>query len=713
MYCDVFYQPGENPVFCYRSGMFVYEEQLFHGALISLGINTAGYPLNVLTNCPTRLNPDDFAEPAAFSVEADGISLDYSWALVSFEQQETEAGLEAVLTLRSSVKPVSIAVHTLLGGYSMFTRRVEIINESDNHIALSRLMLLGGPLETMHEISTLTQSTDPSRYYDIGYFTEDGWGREGSYRTEPLTPGFRAVDTRFGRERYRHPALFIFNRLLGTVTYMQMGWSGGCRFALDYRYERQAEKSHLAYGMELTGYKPLLMLRPGETFALPEVHCGAVHGNLDDAVNQMHSHTRRCVLNLTEADPAPCLVGCGMGAEHDMSMATSINFIDQFAAMGGEIFIIDAGWECPPADSIDWGGYNGMNHPNPDRYPDNGLMRLRDYCHEKGLKFALWVEIERLGKLSDVYKEHPDWRAYDVFGRQSGGYLDLTNPEAAAWAEEELARIITEYGLELLRVDYNVGSRDYFMMRDTAGCGVKECVALRHFNAVYGIYQRLKKRFPHVIFENCAGGGGRTDLGHMKAFHHTWVSDWQNAPRSGAITNGMTMVLPPERVDRLFAGMGCHAFGGLDFHMRNTMLGHMSLNVISPAAAAINPEAMAFVQHSVAVYKEFIRPILPTCHIYHHTPEAAFRSPQGFCITEIAAPNGQKAALTVLSLTATGEGAVTVFPKGLRPGKCYRVTLDNSRATFEMSGEALQNSGLRITLPANLASELVLFEVVK
>ena len=30
------------------------------------------------------------------------------------------------------------------------------------------------------------------------------------------------------------------------------------------------------------------------------------------------------------------------------------------------------------------------------------------------------------------------------------------------------------------------------------------------------MFDRLHKQFPHVIFQNCAGGGGRLDLGIMQ-----------------------------------------------------------------------------------------------------------------------------------------------------------------------------------------------------
>lgn len=64
--------------------------------------------------------------------------------------------------------------------------------------------------------------------------------------------------------------------------------------------------------------------------------------------------------------------------------------------------------------------------------------------------------------------------------------------------------------------------------------------AFRHVQGYLGMYSRLRKRFPNVIFENCAGGGGRCDAGMIANFNHTWVSDNQVAPRSLLITNGMT-----------------------------------------------------------------------------------------------------------------------------------------------------------------------------
>ncbi len=699
-FCDLYYQAGENPAFSYRSGLAVYEEVLQGGVLTASGYNAAGYPLNVLSGFPSRLNPADFAEPSAFNIEIDGRSIDFGLKFVELKTERTENGVEAVLILDSTVKPVRLKIHTLLDGTQMFSRYIEIENLSDNNLALSRLSLLAGGLEkTEHDRYSI--HADVNKIYSVGYFESDRWGREGEFLWHDLMPESFSVSTRFGNDRFRHPLIFIRNNLTGLIYFSQIGWSSGCRFTIDCNANSERTSSTLAFKAEVVSHNPMAVIAPKETFITPEVHMGVINGGLDEAVNEMHAHIRKSVLNMKEADPSQCLVGAGMGAEHDMSVETSKNFMRQFADMGAEVFIVDAGWECPPEKQTEWGNYSGTLVADLDRYP-NGLSEISEYCHSLGMKFGLWVDIESLGRNCPYFEERPEWRATDIFGKRNPRMIDMSNPEAAQWAEDELARIISEYKLDLLRVDHNVSFREYFAFNGG------ECISIRHHQAVYKMYENLKKRFPTVIFENCAGGGARTDLGMMKNFNHTWVSDCQRAPYSVSITNGMTMALPPERVDRLFAGMGCHEHGSIDLQMRNTMLTHMTLNVVAPVGAELNSMQMEFIRRSVKLYKDFIRPFLPTARVYHHTPEA---KKEGLCVLEIAAPDSTKGAIGVFTLSKAQKICVT--PKGINAGKQYKITLDNSGASFVLSGYELMNSGLKIDIPSSLSSELVLYEEVK
>ena len=692
---DVYYQGGDCPEFCFRSGKMVYQEAFYKGSLIAQGYNAAGYPLNLRKNEKTKINIRKFAEPFAFNVELDGQSVDFGLELLDFKIEKSDENIKTTYVFNSKVKPVQIRVHTIIDGTQMFSRNIEIENLSGSPINLSRLSLLSGGLE---EVETYDENP-----YSIGYFGNDQWGREGEFSWHDLQPDTTCIDSRFGRDRFRHPLIFIRSNTTGKIWFSQIGWTAGCRFTVDYNSKTRNEDKYLAFKAEIVGHNPMYVIKPGETFVSPLVYMGVVQGDLDFAVNEMHAHIRKSVLTA----PWNNLIGCGMGADHDMTVETSKAYIRQFKEMGGEVFIIDAGWECPPGEETEWYAYNGRNMPDKDRYP-NGIKELADYCREMGLKFALWIEIERVGSKCNVFSEHPEWRSCDVFGNaNSDGALDFSNPEAAKWAEDELARMIEEYGLELLRIDSNFSyPYAFFNMADT-GSGIKECVALRHFNGVYKMYRNLKKRFPNVVFENCAGGGGRTDLGMMKAFNHTWVSDCQVVPESVVITNGMTMALPPERVDRLFAGMNCQSMGSFEAHMRNTMLTHMSLNVISSCDGEINREQMEFVRHSTDVYKNFIRPFLNDALVYHHTQEA---DKENLCVLEVATPDKSKGAVTVTALKAEDE--IYVRPKGIDASKKYMITLDNNRESFEMTGKEIRQNGIFVEIPTALSSELILFEEI-
>jgi len=54
--------------------------------------------------------------------------------------------------------------------------------------------------------------------------------------------------------------------------------------------------------------------------------------------------------------------------------------------------------------------------------------------------------------------------------------------------------------------------------------------------------------------------------------------------------------------------------------------------------------------------------------------------------------------------------SVNLLPRGLDPKRSYAVTFDNRGTTEVLQGVALVSEGLVIRPPANLRSELLLFE---
>ena len=67
--------------------------------------------------------------------------------------------------------------------------------------------------------------------------------------------------------------------------------------------------------------------------------------------------------------------------------------VDFCADLGLDAYVLDAGWQKHFGD---W-------EPAPLKFP-NGLKPISDYCHEKGLKFGLWIDGRAACKCSGLLK---------------------------------------------------------------------------------------------------------------------------------------------------------------------------------------------------------------------------------------------------------------------------------------------------------------------
>ena len=322
--------------------------------------------------------------------------------------------------------------------------------------------------------------------------------------------------------------------------------------------------------------------------------------------------------------------------------------------------------------------------------------------------WGLWMDAERIGPNSAVAREHPEWLAHAATGGEIGGLLDLTNPAAAAWMEAQIGRVIEDYGLEFFRLDFNthgiprqrragfVGKRLLELLRGRITQSTTACARVS----------------PIVVFEACAGGGGRTDIGLVRRFSHTWVTDWQIAPRSFAITNGMTMALPPEYVDRLIGGQTGYLTGDFDFQTRLLMFVRPTIGFPKPMGAEWNPHMLARLRHYVDLYKRLVRPIMPTGRIYHHTPAVTRQQPQGWGVLELASRERDRGICGIFQLAGPTEREYQLRLRGLDAGRRYRVTFDNSGQTCELDGVVLMQQGITIRLEGALTSELVICEAM-
>lgn len=706
---DVFVSGTGEPTISYRSGWAVYEESFMNGQLVGRGWDGAGY-VNFYDNL---LDPADYAQPESFRLEMDGQALATDWKWKGLEKTSGPgASTHITIQLQHSLRPVKVKVHTDLDGTSVLTRTLEIMNTGARPAALTVACPLSGVLKRNDRWrSHLGETGLP--LYSLGYFDGDHWGEEGDFHWHDLPSAKYSFDGRFERERWRHPFFVLRNNASGEMFVGQLAWTGGYEFTFDLnpRVGKTAgggevldSAAALTFSGGPAGFGPMRVIEPGETVKTPAIHFGMVIGDLDAAVQAMHTHIRRSVM-LEQPDHHGGWVESGIGPEVEITTEQVNNAIDEAALVGAEVFFIDASWSSPPR--ADWWRTVGNWRPNLERFPQ-GLEPFRQRVHAAGMKWGLWMDAERVGDTSQIAKEHPDWLAMNYDGaRNMGGQLDLTNPAAAQWVESEISRVIQDYQLDFFRLDYNTGQgRGIRCIRD----GYVENGYWRYYQTLYRIWENVRSRFPHVVFENCAGGGGRTDLGLLRTFDHTDQTDWQIAPRSFMITNGMTMALPPEYQDRLVGGQNGASMATYDFQVRLLLFTQPKIGFLWPMGAAPNPLVLERTKHWIDLYKNFVRPFVASSRIYHHTPEVRGLDPQGWGVLELCSEDRRRGMCGLFQLSAPVQSSYLFRSRGLDPTKRYRVTFDSSGDTIVIDGFTLMNDGLRIRREEALTSELLVFE---
>lgn len=692
-------------IFSFRSGMTVYEEGFENGCFSSLGWNGAGFTLNVLENYPTYFRRNEWVDYENFSLDINGTTVRQGWQLEGYTKQESENGVTLTVTLRHESQPIALCLHTKLDGTAILTRSLELENIGGEPLRLGNMVLLNVGLDKIANVADYLSHIPEEKLYSVGYFEKTNHLHEGLFKWHDIANVKQTVCGGYHRDRFRHPAVIIRNNALGSIWFAQLGYSGGYAFDIDYNSDFDSKHySTMSLAVRMEGTNPIYTLQPGEKFVSPSVHIGMMNGALDDIVNEMHAHIRKSVFTLPPArNVSGGWVEGGIGAERCMTPDAVKHFADTMAMIGAETLILDAGWYCPPGRENAWASYVGDWEYDKDLYPD-GLAEIRDYIHAKGLLFGMWAEVERGGTDSKLHAWHPDWFIVNRDGKRTD-ILDACREEVVQYMEHAICHLIEDYQIDLFRLDYNVNFKNLHYINENGEDG-----NFRYHQNICAMFERLRKKYPHIIFENCASGGGRTDIDFIGKFSHTWVSDEQKFPIACAITNGMTLVIPPECVDRLSSGMDSHQKGTLDAIVRHTLFGRPTFNSFNSMGSAFNPNQIEFVRHSIDIYKNVIRPFAPTGKIYHHTEECFGNAPAGTVVLERSAEDRSAGVVGIFRLTGINADTITVYPKGISIGSDYDVTFDNSGETVRLSGYEMAHSGLRINIRSNLSSELVIYQ---
>lgn len=607
---------------------------------------------------------------------------------------------------------IRVKVHTRVDRSRFMTRWLEIENLNARPVAITDLAPMSGYLWHHRRDEHL-----PPKFkspFEVAYTHRFEPCMEGDIYFESLPHGVLKVDGgKRGKSGWGRPAFWVRNLCNGQTFVCEFAWSGNYEFSLDCQLTENEQKhvyATLYFRMAMVGYDPALrVLDPGETLQTPAVHLGHFEHDVNAIVQQTHDFVRHAVTPEQIPGRHIEIEANHWGYMHGVeNVPDIIKSVDVAKSIGVELYVIDAGW-YGKAPNV-WYKNTGDWQAGP--WLEGGLEPIVSHVRKCGMKFGLWVEIEAAGADSDLKKAHPDW----LFSRDGQPIneraLDFSNPAVVAWAEGELERLIRRYSLDMFRLDNNhllnpSGNREYG--------GFKEDLIWRYYDNFYAMWDRLRAKFPTVVFQNCSSGGGRLDWGIMRRFHNTEPTDHLRQPRVGKIFNGLTLALPPEILLRTFgAETWDHVLDGdLDMQIRSACLNRPIFRGIAPTLAHVTPELRERIEHTLDLFRKVIRPLLPDCLMYHHTPFQPLFEHRTFNVVEYATRDGRMAVIAVFRMSATGEDGYVLRPRGLDAGLDYAVMQGNKGQTSSRSGQDLADVGIQIHLERALSSELVVFRALE
>lgn len=224
------------------------------------------------------------------------------------------------------------------------------------------------------------------------------------------------------------------------------------------------------------------------------------------------------------------------------------------------------------------------------------------------MKFGTWVEIEVMGVNCPLAKEFEDDFFFMRHGKKvvdHGRYfLDFRNKKVRDFADEVMDRIIRDFSLEYIKMDFNVDEGSGTEVNSSSfGDGL-----LQANIAFLDWVKAVQERHPNVILKNSASGALRTDYATMAVYPLVSYSDQtdtyhvsQISAASGAalITErAAAWVFPPQDADE-------------DRMVFNAVNGMLSRMILSGGIGWFENESqISIMKNAVQIYKE-IRTEIP------------------------------------------------------------------------------------------------------
>ena len=426
-------------------------------------------------------------------------------------------------------------IYSVFQGSDALTRSVLIENEGEDPLYIEKVLSACLDMDDKNfEVLSLAGS----------------WARERHIQRLPLGYGRQNVASFKGESSHQeHP----FMALVTPGTTQDHGEVYGMNFVYSGNFIAQAEKSQFDSVRMTMGIHPegfTWKLEPGEKFTAPEVVMVYSAEGLGRMTRTFHDLYREHLIRSPYLhEKRPILINNWEATYFDFDEKKLLEIAKDASELGIEMLVMDDGWfgkrSLDDSSLGDW-------YVNEEKIK-GGLHELVENVKKLGMKFGIWIEPEMISPESELYRKHPDWALQipgrDITQSRAQYVLDFSREEVVDGIYEMIADVLRSADISYVKWDMNrqlstLGS--YALPADRQGE-----LSHRYMLGVYRMQERLITDFPHLLLENCSGGGARFDAGMLYYSPQIWCSDDTDAIERLAIQEGTALIYP-------VSAMGAH-----------------------------------------------------------------------------------------------------------------------------------------------------------
>ena len=423
-------------------------------------------------------------------------------------------------------------LYTVFENYGAMTRSVRVENSSDKPMDIQRVYSACVEFPTM----------DYNMMHLYGM-----WCKERTLTSRHLAHGIQSVHSKRGSSSHTHNPFVALAKDDATEDFgeafgFNLVYSGN--FAADIEVDFNSS-TRLIMGINPTDF--CWRLDPGEVFTAPElvmVYSNEGVGEMSRVFHRLYSN--HLIRGEWKNKKRPLLINSWEAAYFDFDDDKLVAFAERAKELGIEMLVMDDGW---------FGVRNDDRRSLGDWYVNEnklkgGLSSLIERVNALGLKFGIWYEPEMISPDSDLYRAHPDW-CLQVPGRDKSigrnqYILDMSRKDVRDNIYEQMASVLRNNKIDYVKWDFNrnlseVGSALLPPER-------QQEVFHRFVLGTYELMGRIVDEFPHILLENCSGGGGRFDPGMLYFSPQIWCSDNTDPIERLTIQFGTSMCYPVSTV---------------------------------------------------------------------------------------------------------------------------------------------------------------------